>query len=139
MPPSMGLEQTHSGHDRSPASILSVDVGGSGVKILVTGQSEPRRQASGPQMTPQEMVETVRELAADWNYEAVSIGYPGQVGDHGPKSEPGNLVPGGSGSTFLPHWANRFELSTTPPCKHSAATTVGGCCFSVWGPALGPP
>jgi predicted NBD/HSP70 family sugar kinase len=83
-----------------PHSILAVDIGGSGLKILATGQSEPRRRKSGPQMTPQEMVETVREMAADWEYEAVSIGYPGQVGDHGPRSEPGNLGPGWVGFDF---------------------------------------
>jgi polyphosphate glucokinase len=83
-----------------PATILAVDVGGSGLKVLATGQSEPRRRASGPSMTPQEMVAAVRELAADWNYEAVSVGYPGQVGDHGPRSEPGNLGPGWVGFDF---------------------------------------
>jgi polyphosphate glucokinase len=51
-------------------------------------------------MTPQEMVETVRDMAADWTYEAVSIGYPGQVGDHGPRSEPGNLGDGWVGFNF---------------------------------------
>jgi polyphosphate glucokinase len=51
-------------------------------------------------MTPQEMVAMVREMAADWTYDAVSIGYPGQVGDHGPRSEPGNLGPGWVGFNF---------------------------------------
>src|SRR5207248_7134097 len=86
--------------ERPPKSILAVDVGGRGVKILATGQSEPRRRKSGPGMTPQEMVAMVREMAADWTYEAVSVGYPGQVGDHGPRSEPGNLGPGWVGFNF---------------------------------------
>jgi polyphosphate glucokinase len=85
---------------RAPRAILAVDVGGSGVKVLATGQSEPRRRASGPLMTPQQMVEIVHELTADWQYDAVSIGYPGQVGDHGPRSEPGNLGPGWVGFNF---------------------------------------
>ena len=70
------------------------------MKILATGQSEPRRRPTGPAMTPQEMVAAVREMAADWEYEAVSIGYPGQVGDDGPRSEPGNLGPGWVGFDF---------------------------------------
>jgi polyphosphate glucokinase len=77
-----------------------VDVGGTKVKILATDQSEPRRRRTGPAMTPQEMVEAVKEMAADWKYEAVSIGYPGQVGEHGPRSEPGNLGPGWVGFNF---------------------------------------
>ena len=83
-----------------PKSILAVDVGGTKVKVLATGQSEPRRRQTGPAMTPQQMVEAVQEMASDWNYEAVSIGYPGQVGDHGPRSEPGNLGPGWVGFNF---------------------------------------
>ena len=85
---------------RPPRSILAVDVGGTRVKVLATGQHEPRRKRSGPALTPQEMVATARELAADWDYEAVSVGYPGQVGDNGPRSEPGNLGPGWVGFNF---------------------------------------
>jgi polyphosphate glucokinase len=85
---------------KPPRNILSVDVGGSGLKILATGQAEPRRRRSGPALTPQEMVKIVRELAADWDYDAVSIGYPGQVGDNGPRSEPGNLGAGWVGFDF---------------------------------------
>src|SRR5436190_24301419 len=74
-----------------PKKILVVDIGGSGLKILATGESEPRRAKSHPMLTPQEMVTIVQKLAGDWEYQAVSIGYPGQVGPHGPRSEPGNL------------------------------------------------
>lgn len=85
---------------KPPRRILAVDVGGSGLKLLATGEAEPRRRGSGPSMTPQEMVAIARDLASDWTYDAVSIGYPGQVGDHGPSSEPGNLGPGWVGFNF---------------------------------------
>src|SRR5688500_7762453 len=77
-----------------PAKTLAVDIGGSKIKILTSGQTEPRRVTSGKQRTPAAMVEAVKQLAAGWEYEAVSIGYPGQVGDAGPRAEPGNLGPG---------------------------------------------
>src|SRR3954463_9291987 len=83
-----------------PSSILVIDIGGTKLKILASGQTEPRRNRSGLGLTPQRMVEIVRELAGDWQYDAVSIGYPGQVGDHGPRSEPGNLGPGWVGFNF---------------------------------------
>ncbi|QJW96093.1 ROK family protein [Frigoriglobus tundricola] len=85
---------------RVPKSILVVDVGGTRLKILATGETEPRRKRSGLGLTPQHMVEIVRDLAGDWQYDAVSIGYPGQVGDHGPRQEPGNLGPGWVGFNF---------------------------------------
>jgi polyphosphate glucokinase len=83
-----------------PANILAVDIGGRGLKVLATGQAEPRRRTSGPGLTPQGMVAAVKALAADWTYDAISLGYPGQVGDHGPRSEPGNLGPGWVGFDF---------------------------------------
>lgn len=84
----------------NPASILTVDIGGTKVKILATGQTEARKASSGKSFTPARLVETVRELASDWSYDAISIGYPGQVGLHGPRSEPGNLGPGWVGFDF---------------------------------------
>jgi hypothetical protein len=77
-----------------------VDIGGSKLKVLASGQAEPRKATSGKRLTPGKMVETVRELANDWEFEAVSLGYPGLVGPHGPRSEPGNLGPGWVGFDF---------------------------------------
>ncbi len=77
-----------------PNSILAIDIGGSKIKILATGQDEPRKTRSSKTLTPARMVEAVRILASGWDYEAVSIGYPGVVGKNGPCSEPGNLGSG---------------------------------------------
>src|SRR5262249_7260052 len=88
------------GPDHLPTSILAVDVGGSRVKVLASGQTEPRRRVTGPGMTAQDMVAAILEMTSDWEYEAVSLGYPGQVGAHGPRSEPGNLGPGWVGFNF---------------------------------------
>lgn len=71
--------------------VLVIDVGGSNVKILVTGQEEPRKFSSGPDMTAQEMVTGVKELAKDWAYDVVSIGYPGRALRDRVVSEPHNL------------------------------------------------
>ncbi len=84
----------------APASILAIDIGGTKVKILATGHTEPRKAPTGKGFTPAKLVETVRALAHDWQYEAVTIGYPGMVGRNGPRSEPGNLGPGWVGFDF---------------------------------------
>lgn len=81
-------------------SILAIDIGGTKVKILATGQTEPRKLESGNTLRPAQLVKQVQELANDWQYDAVSIGYPGIVGDHGPRAEPGNLGPGWVGFNF---------------------------------------
>ena len=75
-------------------NILTVDVGGTSVKILATGQADRRKFSSGPTMTAERMVAEVKELAADWSYDVVSIGYPGRVSRGRIVSEPHNLAPG---------------------------------------------
>ena len=79
---------------------LVIDIGGTKIKLLSSGETEPRRIPSGKRMTPTRMVDGIREIAADWKYDVVSIGYPGAVGHHGPRSEPGNLGPGWVGFDF---------------------------------------
>src|SRR5262245_12930863 len=73
-------------------NILVVDVGGTHVKILATGQSEPRKFDSGPSLNAERMVQAVKELAKDWDYDVVTIGYPGLVLRGRPVAEPHNLA-----------------------------------------------
>src|SRR5205823_3586054 len=84
----------------TPSKILAVDVGGSKVKFLATGETEPRKLPSGPELSPARMVDEVCRAARGWRYTAVSIGYPGRVGNNGPLSEPGNLGKGWVGFDF---------------------------------------
>jgi polyphosphate glucokinase len=81
-------------------NVLVIDVGGTHVKILATGQTEPRKFVSGSKLTPKEMVAEVKKLAGDWKYEAVSIGYPGMVVRNRPLAEPHNLGRGWVGFNF---------------------------------------
>jgi polyphosphate glucokinase len=71
--------------------VLVVDVGGTNVKVLATGQKESRRFPSGPKMTPKKMVSGIKRIASDWKYDVVSIGYPGLVHKGKPAAEPHNL------------------------------------------------
>jgi polyphosphate glucokinase len=74
--------------------VLVIDVGGTGVKILATGEQERRRVPSGKQLTPDKMVAEVKKLAKGWAYDVVSIGYPGIVREGRPVIEPRNLARG---------------------------------------------
>jgi len=120
-----------------PRSVLAIDVGGTGLKLLATGQSEPRRQRSGPSMTPQEMVEIARELAGDWPYQAVSIGYPGQVGDHGPRSEPGNLGAGWVGFNFAAAFGRPVRMINDAAMQALGSYEGGRMLFLGLGTGLG--
>ena len=94
------IDDEQSSSNKPYSRILTVDIGGSSIKLLVTGETEPRRGRSGKDLTPAKMVEVVQDLAKGWVYEAISIGYPGLVGNQGPSSEPGNLGAGWVGFDF---------------------------------------
>jgi polyphosphate glucokinase len=79
---------------------MAIDVGGSHVKILTTGQTAKREVDSGPDLTPQQMVDDVKKLAEGWPYDVISIGYPGPVLHNKPVLDPANLGKGWSGFDF---------------------------------------
>jgi polyphosphate glucokinase len=81
-------------------NVLVIDIGGTHVKILATGQDAHREFDSGPMLTPKRMVSGVRKLVADWKYDVISIGYPGPVLRNRPVSEPWNLGKGWAGFNF---------------------------------------
>jgi polyphosphate glucokinase len=82
------------------SAVLVVDVGGSHVKVLASGEQESRRADSGPGMTAAQMVEAAKELANDWTWDTVSVGIPSPV--HGGRvlAEPVNLGDGWVGFDY---------------------------------------
>jgi polyphosphate glucokinase len=80
--------------------VLVVDIGGTHVKVLATGQTAPREFSSGPTLTAQQMVDGVKTIAAEWAYEAVSVGYPGPVVHGRPLAEPRHLGRGWVGFDY---------------------------------------
>jgi polyphosphate glucokinase len=81
-------------------NILVIDVGGTHVKILVTGEHDPRAFDSGPTLNAQRMVQGVKELANGWQYDVISIGYPGLIAGGQPVAEPHNLALGWVGFDY---------------------------------------
>jgi polyphosphate glucokinase len=85
---------------RVAKKILVVDVGGTHIKILATGQKTKREVASGPKMTARQMCAWVNKAAADWPYDVASIGYPAPVVHGKPFREPYNLGKGWVGFDY---------------------------------------
>ncbi|SHO59874.1 ROK family protein [Algoriphagus zhangzhouensis] len=89
--------------------ILVIDIGGSNVKILATGQPERIKIPSGSDFSPDQMVPLVKEHAAGWEYDAITIGFPGVVKHNKIINEPVNM---GSG------WTNfDFQAAFNCPIK----------------------
>ncbi len=80
--------------------ILVIDVGGSHVKLLATGQPEPRKFRSGGGLTAGECARRVLDATRGWGYEAVTLGAPAPVGGKGVLAEPANLGGGWVGFDF---------------------------------------
>src|SRR5258708_22404438 len=80
--------------------VLVIDVGGTNIKMLATGQTEPRRYPSGPTMTPRKMLPVAKESVRDWKFDCVSLGFPAPIFNQCPLPEPHNLGTGWMGSTF---------------------------------------
>ncbi len=81
-------------------NILVIDVGGTHVKVSATGHKKEMEIPSGPKMTARNMVAAVRKVIVGWQYEAVTIGYPGAVLHGRIFSEPHNLGHGWVGFDF---------------------------------------
>jgi polyphosphate glucokinase len=71
--------------------VLVIDVGGTSVKMLATGQTTPRKYPSGPTMTPRRMIREVKKSVRDWEFDCVSLGFPSPIINECPLREPHNL------------------------------------------------
>jgi polyphosphate glucokinase len=117
--------------------VLTIDVGGTHIKLLATGQTEARRFASGPEMTAEQMVEQVLPLVSDWPYDAVSIGYPGPVMHGRILREPHNLGPGWVGYDFAAHFGKPVEIINDAAMQALGSYEGGRMLFIGLGTGLG--
>ena len=118
-------------------NVLVIDIGGTNLKISVTGSEEVRKTPSGTELTPERMVADTKKLAKGWSYEAVSIGYPGLAGAHGPRSEPGNLGPGWVGFNFAAAFERPVRIINDAAMQALGSYTGGRMLFLGLGTGLG--
>jgi polyphosphate glucokinase len=118
-------------------NVLVVDVGGTHVKILATGQDEPRRFPSGPSLTAEQMVAAVKDLAGEWTYAVVSIGYPGPVLQGRPVAEPRHLGPGWVGFDYQAAFGRPVKLVNDAAMQALGSYQGGKMLFLGLGTGLG--
>jgi len=80
--------------------VLVIDIGGNNVKMLASGHKQPLKFPSGRSLTPDQMVAGVKKLAANWQYDVISLGVPGAVLLGHLIANPQNLGPGWVGFDF---------------------------------------
>ena len=118
-------------------NVLVIDVGGTSVKILATGQTESRSFRSGPTLTPRRMASRVKKLAADWAYDAVSIGYPGPVLNGRPSAEPVNLGHGWVAFDFVQAFGRPVKIINDAAMQALGSHKDGKTLFLGLGTGLG--
>lgn len=80
--------------------ILVIDIGGKKVKLRVEGSTQTRKFPSGPDLTPERLLQGLAEATADWSFNRVTIGFPAPVIRGCIRSEPVNLGQGWMGFDF---------------------------------------
>jgi polyphosphate glucokinase len=118
-------------------NVLVIDVGGTHVKILATGHAQRREVESGPTLTPSAMVGDVKQLANDWRYDAVSIGYPGLVLKGRIAAEPHNLDSGWVGFDFEKAFGRPVRIANDAAMQALGSYVRGTMLFLGLGTGLG--
>jgi polyphosphate glucokinase len=75
-------------------NILVIDIGGTNAKVWKSDEGDKVKIPSGKKMTPQKLIDEIKHAAGDWEFERVSIGYPGEVRNGHPIADPYNLADG---------------------------------------------
>jgi hypothetical protein len=117
--------------------ILAVDIGGTNVKLLLSGESVPRKFPSGTDLTPGKLVSAVKSLTRDWKYDGVSIGFPGITGRTGPTCEPGNLGKGWVGFDFSAAFDRPVKIANDAAMQALGSYEGGRMLFLGLGTGLG--
>jgi len=117
--------------------VLVIDVGGTSVKILASGQSARRSSPSGPKFTAEQMVSAVEKLATDWAYDVISIGYPGPVLNGRPLAEPHNLGRGWVGFDFVAAFGRPVKILNDAAMQALGSYAGGKMLFLGLGTGLG--
>jgi polyphosphate glucokinase len=117
--------------------VLVVDVGGTHVKMLLSGEKEARKFDSGPKLTAEATVKGVRAATKDWHYDCVSIGYPGPVINGRPLREPHNLGGGWMGFDFAKAFGKPVKLVNDASMQAIGSYQGGKMLFLGLGTGLG--
>jgi polyphosphate glucokinase len=116
---------------------LVIDIGGTHVKLIVSGRRLPVKLPSGPTLTPHEMIRKVRDATADWEYDRVAIGYPGPVRDNRPVADPYNLGAGWTGFDFAKAFSKPVRVVNDAAMQALGSYDGGRMLFLGLGTGLG--
>ena len=122
---------------KSKLSVLVVDIGGSRVKLFSSAAGESASFRSGPQLDPDALMRQLRQFASAWEYDAVTVGYPGSTGPSGVTDDAGNLAPGWVGFDFATAFDRPVRVVNDAAMQALGAYEGGRMLFLGLGTGLG--
>jgi polyphosphate glucokinase len=117
--------------------VLVIDVGGTHVKLLMSGQKEPTKFVSGPKMTAAIMVRDVKKAIRGWKFDCISIGYPGPIINGHPLREPHNLGGGWMKMNFQKAFGHPVKIVNDAAMQALGSYKGGKMLFLGLGTGLG--
>lgn len=123
--------------DTMEQSVLVIDVGGTNVKLRMTGQSKSTKVPSGPELDPHTMVEMVKDATAGWTFDVIAMGFPSPVVHGNILREPVNLGDGWVGFNFDEAFGKPVRISNDATMQALGSYTDGRMFFIGLGTGMG--
>jgi polyphosphate glucokinase len=120
-----------------PLRVLVIDVGGSKIKLRNSADNRVQKFPSGKTMTARKMVEEAVKLTSDWEYDVVSIGFPGPVVHGRPTAEPVNIGGGWKRYNFKKAFGKPVRLINDAAMQALGSYRQGRMLFLGLGTGLG--
>lgn len=117
--------------------ILMIDIGGSNVKMMVNGREEMRKFPSGKTLTARRMVAGVKKATKDWEYDAITLGFPGLVEGGKLVREPLNLSGGWMNFNFAQAFRRPVRIINDAAMQALANYQGGRMLFVGFGTSVG--
>jgi polyphosphate glucokinase len=117
--------------------VLMADVGGTNVKLMASGHEGVRKFKSGRGLTARQMVSKSLETATGWEFDAVTIGFPGLVANGQPVRDPLNLGGGWVGFDFEAAFARPVRIINDAAMQALANYEGGRMLFLGFGTSIG--
>jgi predicted NBD/HSP70 family sugar kinase len=104
---------------------LVIDIGGTNVKLWRTGEPEKIKVESGREMTAEKLAQQIKDALGGWQFDRVSIGYPGEVTNGQPATEPYNLGSGWVGFDYAQAFGAPVKIMNDA-CMQALGSYEGG-------------
>lgn len=117
--------------------VLVIDIGGTHVKLLATGQTSSTKLPSGHDLTPQAMAQAVQKATEKWRYDAIAIGVPAPVVHGRIVRDPVNLAPGWVGFDLAAQFKKPVRVTNDATMQALGSYTDGRMFFIGLGTGMG--